>query len=277
MATTFDTEREAEAVAAELNAAAGRDVRYHVERYREKWAIARQSKRTYWAWDGFPTDPPKPSLPPKISPKEVEEFRDHCVYIRSVYSFLTRIWRGSDADERNMMEAIAPSFFEDVGKVLGEYLVIAACRITDAEDAGRGKQNFTVELFANSFPPDSDAFKKLHDLRGRMEKLRMKILPARHKLGAHADRDVIRKGEPLPGGGWEDWSDFWSALTDFVRLLNEQTFGKPFEIDAGGVWGDAEMLLTSLRQSQYFEALLKSDNAAVRDACLKLALPPDKP
>ena len=65
MATTFDTEREAEAVAAELNAAAGRDVRYHVERYREKWAIARQSKRTYWAWDGFPTDPPKPSLPPK--------------------------------------------------------------------------------------------------------------------------------------------------------------------------------------------------------------------
>ena len=44
MATTFDTEREAEAVAAELNAAAGRDVRYHVERYREKWAIARQSR-----------------------------------------------------------------------------------------------------------------------------------------------------------------------------------------------------------------------------------------
>jgi hypothetical protein len=49
MATTFDTEREAQAVAAELNAAAGREphVRYHVERYREKWAIARQSKRTY--------------------------------------------------------------------------------------------------------------------------------------------------------------------------------------------------------------------------------------
>ena len=91
-----DTEREAEAVAAELNAAAGRDVRYHVERCCENWAIARQSKRTYWAWDGFPTDPPKPSLPPKISPKEVEEFHDHCVYIRSVYSFLTRIWRGSD-------------------------------------------------------------------------------------------------------------------------------------------------------------------------------------
>lgn len=109
---------------------------------------------------------------PKVSPKEVEEFRDHCVYIRSVYLFMARIWRDSNGDERKMMEAIAPLFFEDVGKVLREYLVIGACRITDAEDAGRGRQNFTVELFANSFPPESDAFKKLHELRGRMEKLR---------------------------------------------------------------------------------------------------------
>jgi hypothetical protein len=54
MATTFDTESEAQAVAAELNAAAGRDVRYHAERYSQKWTIARQTKRTYWAWDGFP-------------------------------------------------------------------------------------------------------------------------------------------------------------------------------------------------------------------------------
>jgi hypothetical protein len=57
VATTFDTESEAQAVAAELNAAAGRErqVRYHVERYREKWAIARQSMRTYWGWDEFIT------------------------------------------------------------------------------------------------------------------------------------------------------------------------------------------------------------------------------
>src|SRR4029077_391432 len=180
---------------------------------------------------------------PKVSPKEVEEFRGHCVYIRSVFTFLTRIWRDSDAVERKMMEAIAESFFEDIGKVLGDFVIIAACRITDAADAGRGRQNFTVELFANSFPPDSDTFKKLHELTRPMENLRVKILPARHKLGAHADRDVIRKGEILYGGTWEEWVDFWSTLADFVRILNEQTFGIPFEIEAGGVLGDAETLL----------------------------------
>jgi hypothetical protein len=57
MATTFETEPEAQAVAAKLNAADGWEprVRYHVERYREKWAIARQSVRIYWGWDEFIT------------------------------------------------------------------------------------------------------------------------------------------------------------------------------------------------------------------------------
>jgi hypothetical protein len=58
-----------------------------------------------------------------------------------------------------------------------------------------------------------------------------------------------------------------------VRILNEKTIGKPFEIDAGGVLGDAEMLLKALRQSQHFEALVGGNNAVVRDACLNLALP----
>jgi hypothetical protein len=214
----------------------------------------------------------KQGTPPKVSEKEVKDFSDHCVYIRSVYTLMMRIWRDSNADERKVMEALAPSFFEDIGKVIGEFLVIAACRITDRADAGGGRQNFTVELFANSRSPDNEAFKKLQELRQRMEKLRNKILPTRHKLGAHADRDVIREGKTLPGGSWQEWDDFWSALADFVRILNEQTFGKPFEIDAGGVLGDAEMLLKSFRQSRHFETLVDGNDPKVRDACLKLAL-----
>ena len=54
MAATFDVESEAQVLAAELNDAADRDVRYPAERYRGKWAIARRIKRTYWGWDGYP-------------------------------------------------------------------------------------------------------------------------------------------------------------------------------------------------------------------------------
>ncbi len=60
MTITFDIESEAQALAAELNADAGQDVRYKVEQYREKWSIVRQSKRTYWAWEEFLTSRPNP-------------------------------------------------------------------------------------------------------------------------------------------------------------------------------------------------------------------------
>jgi hypothetical protein len=279
--TIFDSEAEALAVAAELNAVAGREahVRYRVEHCREKWAISRQSVRTYWGWDEFITSgfdgqsiPRETESKPKwkVSAKEIEEFRDHCVHIRSVYTLLMRIWRNSDDGERNMMEAISPLFFQDVGKVLCFYMVIAACRVTDPADAGRGRQNFSVELFTNSFQSDSGMFTKLDKLRRRMDKLRKEIQPARHKLGAHADRDVIRKGGRLPGGSWEQWDDFWSALAEFVCILNEHTFGEPFQIDVAGLVGDAETLLKFLKQGQYFATLLDGNDPKVRDACLKL-------
>jgi len=236
--------------------------------------------RAFWkeviraAFDAADTaSPPGAATAPSVSPKEVEEFSAHCVYIRSVYTFMMRIWRDSDDAERKVMEAVAPLFFEDMGKVLSEFLVIAGCRITDPASDRRGNQNFTLELFTNSFSRDSETFKQLAALRQRIDKHRVKILPARNKLGAHADRAVILKGEPLGAASWTDWDDFWSALRDFVRILNAKTLGKPFEIDAGGVRGDAETLLKALYNHQHFETLLKSNDPVVRDACIKLALP----
>jgi hypothetical protein len=78
-----------------------------------------------------------------ISPKDVSEFSDHCVFIRSVYLFAMRIWRDSDQDERQLMESTARLFFEDMGQVLREYIIISACRITDPASSG-GHENFTV-------------------------------------------------------------------------------------------------------------------------------------
>ncbi|OSI32778.1 hypothetical protein [Bradyrhizobium canariense] len=49
---------------------------------------------------------------------EVTEFSGHCVYIRTMFTLTVRIWRNSD-DERALMEKASPSFFLDMGQVLG--------------------------------------------------------------------------------------------------------------------------------------------------------------
>ena len=134
----------------------------------------------------------KDAPPTAVSQEEVQKFSDHCVYIRSVWVLMMRIWRDSNDNERKLMEGAAPLFFSDVGQFLVEMMIIAACRITDPANAGGGRENFTVELFANSFASDPATYQQLTALHERMKKLRNKILVARHKLGAHADRDVVR-------------------------------------------------------------------------------------
>jgi hypothetical protein len=202
---------------------------------------------------------------------DVKEFSSHCAYIRTVYILATRIWRDSDDNERALMEAISPSFFLDMGQVLAEYAVLAACRITDPANDGAKNENFTIEFFVNSFPTNSATFQQLDQLHQAMNKHRKTIKPARDKFVAHADREAIRKGQPLGMATWQEWDEFWTALKDLVRLLNEKVLGKPFEIDVAGTSGDAEMLLKSLRQSHHFETLLNSEDQTVQDACIRVA------
>lgn len=78
---------------------------------------------------------------------EVKEFSSHCAYIRTVFTLTLRIWRDSTDDERRMMERISPSFFLDMGQVLAEYVVRAACRITDPANNGK---NFTIEYYVTA-------------------------------------------------------------------------------------------------------------------------------
>jgi len=115
---------------------------------------------------------------------------------------------------------------------------------------------------------------QLEQLQQAMNKHRQKIKPARDKYVAHADRDAIRKGQPLGMATWQEWDEFWTALRTFVRALNQKALGKPCEIDVAGTLGDAEMLLKSLRQSRHFEQLLNSPDNAVSAASLKLAADP---
>jgi hypothetical protein len=168
------------------------------------------------------------------------------------------------------MESIAPSFFLDMGQVLAEYVVLAACRVTDPAKDGKN-ENLTLETFVNSFGAGSQTGKHLDQLRQQMLAHRKKIERARNKFVAHADREAIRQGKPLGLASWPDWDQFWAALRKFINILNEKVFGSPYDIDIAGVLGDAEMLLKSLQQSKQFETLLMEGDNTVKAVCLKEA------
>ncbi|WP_027545223.1 hypothetical protein [Bradyrhizobium sp. WSM2254] len=181
-----------------------------------------------------------------VSAEEVRNFADHCVYIRSVYEYARRFFAESSEAERAAMQSVAPLFFEDLALVFAEFIVLAACRITDPWIDGR-RENFVVGLFANVFARNKALHKQLTDLQASMEKHRDRLEPARNKLTAHADRETVKAGKPLGAASWAEWEQFWKDLGAFVSLVHQQVFGSPFEIRAAMVRGDAEMVLKKLQ------------------------------
>ena len=152
------------------------------------------------------TTPTTPTIP-TVTNQEVQDFSDHCVYIRSVYLWMLRLFRDSDDAECALMKATAPLFFDDLFMVFREFMVIAVCRITDPAKMGRN-ENFTVEMFVNSFSSDAATFKQLDELHQRMKPFVEKIRPARNKLGAHTDRATVASGELLGAASWGEWGSF---------------------------------------------------------------------
>jgi hypothetical protein len=182
-----------------------------------------------------------------VSPDEVKLFSEHCVYIRSVYVYARRLFSESSDAEQEAMKSVAPLFFEDLAQVFSEFIVSAACRVTDPWKDSRGKENFVVELFTNAFARIEPLNRQLTELQTNMEKHRSRIEKARHKLTAHADRETIKAGRPLGAATWSEWDQFWKDLGTFVSLVHEHVLGTPFDIRAAMVRGDAEMVLKKLQ------------------------------
>jgi hypothetical protein len=236
-----DGQIEAAATAAAEKANGGRfvDPLFYAPEHRDFW---REVVRT--ALDAAQNASKKTKgIPQKASRKEVVLFSDHCAQMRSVYEYAIRLFRDSSAEERQAMEATAKSFFEDISQVLVEYIVNSACRITEQHTDPRGNENLSAALFVGSFSDDAPTHQKLTELKDRLDKHRDRILDARNKLTSHNDRLVINKGQPLAAATWDEWNDFWSALADFVRLINEKTHGGLYDINLTSSRGDVEAVL----------------------------------
>jgi hypothetical protein len=108
------------------------------------------------------------------SPEDVKDFAEHCVHIRSVYEYARRLFSESTDAELEAMNSVAPLFFEDLALVFAEFVVLAACRVTDPSKMGR-RENLVVELFTSALVRFKALHQQLADLQVNMEKHRRRI------------------------------------------------------------------------------------------------------
>jgi hypothetical protein len=183
--------------------------------------------------------------------QDIEIFANYCAYMRSIFLHTRELFETCSADDRARMNATAATFFNDLNRVLNEYIILQVCKITDPAQDSRDNDNHTIEFLLQhyDFSLDPTTLNRLNELRAGMEAFRAKLRPARNKLISHLDRDAILAGGPLGAASDEEWNQFWLDLQDFIYILYRKVTGSSFYLNAVAQPSDAGDLLKVLRRA----------------------------
>ncbi len=203
---------------------------------------------------------------------DVTKFANFCVYVRGIFEHLHILYESTPDTEKEQLFDSARVFFGDLNHILIEYVVLQICKITDPEKQF-GKRNHTIEFFVNNadFSATPEKLVRLKHLQASMDGFRSKLKPARDKLISHLDRDAVLADASLGAAATSDWSAFWLHLQEFVAILHDRYVGSPLQINRVGLLSDTDGLIKALRQSSYFETMLRNGDATLKKKCLQVA------
>jgi AbiU2 len=194
---------------------------------------------------------------PNVSKDDVEAFCNFCVFLRSIFRHSQILFEEGGNLRRELLQSVAPTFFNDINHLLIEHLILQICKITDPEESF-GRKNLTVKFLINNAdfstaPSELDTLKQLAD---SMHTFRAKIVPARNKLIGHLDRHSVL--EALGGAEKSEWNQFWHDLQDFLYIFHKHYVDPRggFYLNGVSYLSDADSLVKALKESTYFHTLL---------------------
>ncbi len=120
--------------------------------------------------------------------KDFELLRDHCISIRRDYNTYNALFFSGSHD---LLTKSAPMFFNDLAEIMRRDWLLQVCKLMDpAVTKQRGKvlENISIKLIDAQLKDDRLMSKKISILSKSLLEYGKKIIPARHKLIAHADR-----------------------------------------------------------------------------------------
>jgi len=153
---------------------------------------------------------------------KVNEFCNQVFWLVKVRDIFAKLFENEQS--KVLMEKTAPSFFRDLNRILHGYLLLECAKITDRAKT-YGKENLTIDNLIESIEWPPDVQEELKSLSNKTKRFREHILPARHQLCAHTDKETVlahrRLGE-FPKG--ED-QEFLNNLQSFCDVIYKACFG----------------------------------------------------
>jgi hypothetical protein len=163
-----------------------------------------------------------------------------------------------DTTARELMKQTAPQFFLDIKKVLHNYLILEFAKITDPSKSGN-YENFTVSniIDSNASILAKDVLDNLCQLNGKINAFRKYIVPARHKLIAHNDKNTIMSGATLGEFPEKEDENFIGTLEEIASIMHKACFGDYLLGISPLVLGGVRDFKDALRKAVAFQKALR--------------------
>jgi hypothetical protein len=158
------------------------------------------------------------------------------------------------------MERTASSFFDDLNRILQEYLLLECAKITDPATNG-SNENFTVDYLVQKIDwPNKDILKELKSLQGITEHFRSYIKRPRNRLLAHLDRRAVLSGKAF--GAFPEGEDktFFDALQKICNITHQACVGTIYGDMSPTTGGDVINLRKTLECAVAFKEALSGSS-----------------
>jgi hypothetical protein len=177
-----------------------------------------------------------------------EAFREECIWLRNCYNTYAALFE-SGKDTSQLLHQTAAHFFYDLNRILIEYIVLQACKITDPARF-RGRDNLTVETLNNALEDAQLLTEEIREHSQGVVRYREFLTEARNRLISHLDTEAVLDGGTLGEHDKEEVSSFFDSLQAYCDAVGNVVEVGPLDFRCSPGKGDVLDLISALRREE---------------------------
>lgn len=167
----------------------------------------------------------------KVTKKEAENFCEACVWTFETYLLFRKLF-GSKRGKNITGDPRFVYLFHRLASIIREYLFLQLGKLHDPE-CTRSKQGKSYNLSINYFCANGDwgvEGDEVKEIAKSLNEFWEKIEPARNKIIAHNDADVMVEETALGAFSWKEAREYILGLKRFVEIVHNKWISGPIVI-----------------------------------------------
>ena len=171
-------------------------------------------------------------------------FRDECIWLRNCYNTFAAVFESGDETQRILRET-AELFFDDLDRILVEYVFLQACKIADPAKS-RGRNNLTLNSLNADLEAEGIFTDEISEVSKRIIRYRDRLKSVRDRRISHLDKEATLTRQPTGEHDPEEVSAFFEDLQTYCDAVGNAVSVGPLDFRCCPGEGDLHDLIAFL-------------------------------